>query len=412
MNKATFAGPTRVPNSEHLASGILQRKCACGQHTTAGGACEGCKKGDVKRRATNSSGNFEAPAVVHEALNSPGRALDRATRAFMEPRFGHDFSRVRVHTDAIAAESARSVSAQAYTVGSDVVFDAGRYSPGTEAGKRLLAHELAHVAQQGGRNHGLQGKMTVSQPNDASEVEADRASAAVMSSASADALPFRVTATRGASAQLHRSCDDGRCDTCTGGRKDFWVTVFFRRRATQDTMNKLRTQINGAKAILSKCCLDLKFDFNWTLLPGGGSLPAFQGDPAGNWHYTADEQTLGTGATFSGARGVPMLVVDDVPLSGGGITVDPRFDTTYTGRDYFAIGINQTTTPNPNCNHIAHELWHVSSGNAAHDPANGTVTACTGDAVSPLYCRDLRNMVAPIGDFPEPSRGPGGTRVA
>src|SRR5262249_23002937 len=147
--------------------------------------------------------------------------------------------------------------------------------------------------------------------------------------------------------------------------------------------------------------------------PGGGSLPGWTTDAAGNFsHYTADEQALGSGTTFSGARGVPMLVVDDVPLTGGGVTIDPRFDTTYAGKLYFAIGINQTTTPNPNCNHIAHELWHVGSGQMTHDPANGAVTACTGNGVSPGYCAGLRHMVDPRGDFPMPPTGPGATRVA
>ena len=72
----------------------------------------------------------------------------------MESRFGHDFARVRVHTDARAAESALAVSANAYTVGQHVAFAAGRYAPGTADGKRLLAHELAHVQQQGGDRQG------------------------------------------------------------------------------------------------------------------------------------------------------------------------------------------------------------------------------------------------------------------
>jgi hypothetical protein len=76
---------------------------------------------------------------------SPGRPLDPATRAFMEPRFGHDFSRVRVHADALAAESAAAMEAAAYTVGHDVVFGAGQYAPETSRGRSLLAHELAHV---------------------------------------------------------------------------------------------------------------------------------------------------------------------------------------------------------------------------------------------------------------------------
>ncbi len=87
---------------------------------------------------------------VHEVLRSPGQPLDATTRAFMEPHFGHDFSGVRVHTDVKAAESARAVNALAYTVGSDVVFGNGHYVPQSNEGRRLMAHELTHVVQQGG----------------------------------------------------------------------------------------------------------------------------------------------------------------------------------------------------------------------------------------------------------------------
>jgi hypothetical protein len=90
----------------------------------------------------------EAPAIVHEVLRSPGQALDAVTRGFFEPRFGRDFSGVRVHTGATAEQSAREVNAHAYTVGPNMVFAAGRFAPGTRAGRRLIAHELTHVTQQ------------------------------------------------------------------------------------------------------------------------------------------------------------------------------------------------------------------------------------------------------------------------
>jgi Domain of unknown function (DUF4157)/Lysine-specific metallo-endopeptidase len=89
-----------------------------------------------------------APPLVRDALQGRGQPLDARTRAFFEPRFGHDFSRVRVHTDAAAASSARGIHALAYAVGDDVVFAPGQYAPGTAAGNRLLAHELAHTVQQ------------------------------------------------------------------------------------------------------------------------------------------------------------------------------------------------------------------------------------------------------------------------
>jgi hypothetical protein len=89
-----------------------------------------------------------APPVVHEVLRTPGRPLEPAALAGVGAHFGHDLSRVRVHTDAKAAESARAVDARAYTVGSDIVFGAGQYAPDTPDGSRVLAHELVHVGQQ------------------------------------------------------------------------------------------------------------------------------------------------------------------------------------------------------------------------------------------------------------------------
>lgn len=87
--------------------------------------------------------------VVHDALHTSGQPLDATTRAYMEPRFGHNFGNIRVHTNAAAAQS---MNAWAFTVGQDVVFDAGRYRPDTAAGRRLLAHELTHTIQQSPAN--------------------------------------------------------------------------------------------------------------------------------------------------------------------------------------------------------------------------------------------------------------------
>jgi hypothetical protein len=91
-----------------------------------------------------------APPIVEEALRGNGRPLDGETRMFMESRFGHSFGDVRIHADAIGADSARAVDARAFTVGREIVFGAGEYVPGTDSGRRLLAHELTHVVQQSG----------------------------------------------------------------------------------------------------------------------------------------------------------------------------------------------------------------------------------------------------------------------
>lgn len=144
---------TLTPSFMPIQSGLLQRKCPCGQHTIAGGECTECRKkrDNPQRKAASHSEPEIASPIVHEVLRSLGQPLDPATRAFMESRFGHDFSGVRVHTDAKAAESARAVNALAYTVGWDVVFGAGQFAPETGEGRRLLAHELTHVAQQNSR---------------------------------------------------------------------------------------------------------------------------------------------------------------------------------------------------------------------------------------------------------------------
>src|SRR5262249_11828675 len=81
-------------------------------------------------------------------LRSPGHPLDSAARAFFEPRFGRDFSDVRMHTNKQAAESAKSIAALAYTVGNNIAFGEDQFAPDSNAGRRLLAHELAHVVQQ------------------------------------------------------------------------------------------------------------------------------------------------------------------------------------------------------------------------------------------------------------------------
>jgi hypothetical protein len=174
--------------------GLLQRKCACGNNAMTGGECGECGKkkrlglqtkltinepGDIYEREADriadqvmatpahpavsaapqriqrftgqSNGQMDAaPASVGQALANPGRPLEPALRLDMEQRFSHDFSRVRVHSDAVAEQSARDVNAKAYTVGHDIVFGAGVETPGTREGKRLIAHELAHVVQQSG----------------------------------------------------------------------------------------------------------------------------------------------------------------------------------------------------------------------------------------------------------------------
>lgn len=129
----------------------LQRTCAsCSSGGSTCPECEAEKESLVQRRAEHVSetGGSVPDSFLHDL--GPGQPLDTATRDFVEPRFGHDFSNVRVYTDRRAAESAQAVNALAYTVGHNVVFGQGQYAPETTVGKRLLAHELTHMLQQTG----------------------------------------------------------------------------------------------------------------------------------------------------------------------------------------------------------------------------------------------------------------------
>ena len=176
-----FNGSLRDPSVP-----VLQRKCDC---SGAKGDCSECAPEEnvsLQRRAADHSDRNAVPPIVHDVLRSSGQPLDAGTRAYMEPRFGHDFSDVRVHNDAQAARSAGTVNAFAYTVENHIVLGTGNHSPQTTSTKRLLAHELAHVIQQ--RNGTAFQKSGISSPGDSQEQQAERAEEAVMSDGPVPAL--------------------------------------------------------------------------------------------------------------------------------------------------------------------------------------------------------------------------------
>lgn len=209
--------PDALPSITPMRMGVLQRKCACGSSPGPTGECAKCRRkrklglhaklrvsqpGDPYEREADRVGDqvmrmsepmmahsalpklrvqrqaagdgvASAPPVVHDVLRSPGRPLDAPTLAYFEPRFGHDFGRVRVHTGATAAKSARAVNAYAYTFGNDIVFAEGEQTLESARGRRLLAHERTHVVQQGGRTPaGIELKINAS--DDSAEQEAQR----------------------------------------------------------------------------------------------------------------------------------------------------------------------------------------------------------------------------------------------
>lgn len=130
--------------------------------------------------ARKGNGRAEVAPEVERAIQrvrGGGQSLDSGVRAQMEPAFGADFSTVRVHTDAEADTVSRSLNARAFTTGQDVFFRQGAYNPSSSSGRELLTHELTHVVQQAG---GARPKLTLGQPGDRYEQEADRVARAVI----------------------------------------------------------------------------------------------------------------------------------------------------------------------------------------------------------------------------------------
>jgi hypothetical protein len=235
---------------------MLQRTCDCGQHT-GGGECEDCKKKKkmpLQRHANGSGGPAIAPPIVHDVLRSSGHALEENTQCYFGSRFKHDFSQVRVHTDERAAESARAVSAHAYTVGRHLVFGSGQYSPGSESGRELLAHELTHVAQQGdSAAAAVQASLEISQPGDAAEREAESVAGEVMrggsfrlrpADGSRNANPTIARASRlsrqaNAPAPQNKKMDD-LMKTIHGKLTSFFFNLFVREKDVHEVLQLLK----------------------------------------------------------------------------------------------------------------------------------------------------------------------------
>ncbi|WP_367133694.1 MULTISPECIES: eCIS core domain-containing protein [Streptomyces] len=144
------ASPPQRPVMLSRPSGMYEQQARAAASPAAGGRPSLSRVGPTAAGPpgfTRSSGNAARTAIAR-VLVAPGQALEPATRKAMESHHGHDFSRVRVHTDAHADASARLIGAAAYTAGRHVVFAAGHYRPATPRGRALIAHELAHVIQQ------------------------------------------------------------------------------------------------------------------------------------------------------------------------------------------------------------------------------------------------------------------------
>lgn len=208
---------------------LLQRKCACGGNPGVSGECEKCREKRLQRKAATPISSNQAqvaPPIVHEVLRSRGQPLDAATRAQFEPRFGHSFANVRVHSDAMAAQSARAVNAAAYTVGREIVFNSGQYAPRDVSGQKLLAHELAHVIQQDFVNPA--GELGIAPPNDIHEQEAEVFANQFLTKPSESIPDLNTPVSRGV---LQRAPDAGGAAFNLGacGPLSLWINAFIPR---------------------------------------------------------------------------------------------------------------------------------------------------------------------------------------
>jgi hypothetical protein len=169
-------------------------------------------------RAAKSSDSKRSPGIsmpertkVARVLQAPGQQLDSASRAYWEPQFAHDFSRVRVHTDAQAAEAAEALNSRAFTVGRHITFSRGLWAPRTEVGQRLLAHELSHVVQQEAAHDANPEALSVSSTADPGERCAEDISSGVQPAwrvSSQPALRLNVVQIQRAPAGEHEGEDD------------------------------------------------------------------------------------------------------------------------------------------------------------------------------------------------------------
>jgi len=308
--QTTNVGPVRL----NAFQARLQR---CGDHGCPPSGC-GDAPDRLHRKSVRGAGSEDAiPSSVEATLTTSGTPLETGLRGEMESRVGHQLDHVRIHTDPAAARSARDVSAAAYTVGPHVVFGAGRFRPATDDGRRLLTHELAHVAQQRGQTWPV-GSLRMSQPGDPDEAEADRVS-------NGYAKPTSIGA---AASVLHRTWEATGSPSCTGRSQDRWLrkVVVDQEKAQSVTLHWSDGGVTSSICSTGKghCCVP------------GGSAPGTSASvsesrrngsnatPIGSDFTISDTHESFNGwrfwNTFLGARGIALHrhhTVTGTPLSHG-----------------------------------------------------------------------------------------------
>ena len=250
---STRSKRTRPPAKSAVAALQPERKRHSDGASLAPSALDGARRGpsSVAHEWTG-----DVPGVVHETLATAGEPLDAAARTDLESAFDHDFSHVRVHTDAGAAASADSVDALAYTVGSDVVFGAGKYAPRQGEGQQLLAHELSHVVDQ---DHGIRTGSLQRQPRPkAAPVDQDAQVIIDLAAAKTDAPDKRAVAVVNAIVAQYFPSDAGKIESVAykGGLDGLHTTSIGRGKDTKgaievgDTFVAQTDQRNFARSVL------------------------------------------------------------------------------------------------------------------------------------------------------------------
>lgn len=175
------SGNAHEQEADRVAEEVMRMPEPQLQHTCTGGGFPESQNEQrtheqlqTKSVEANHTGDMVAPPIVHEVLRSSGQPMDSATRAFFEPRFGHDFGKVSVHADMQASEAASAVNARAFTIGRDMVYGSGQYRPDSQSGLKLIAHELTHIIQQSGGGPGQRDVVQRKAPS--AEVTSDKTS--------------------------------------------------------------------------------------------------------------------------------------------------------------------------------------------------------------------------------------------
>lgn len=352
------------------------------QRCTADKECDDCRAKRLGlQRAAFGNAPALTPPIVNEVLNSAGQPLDAGTRGFMEARFGHNFSNVRVHTDARSAESASAVNARAYTVGSDVVFGEGQFAPRTKAGQQLLAHELAHVIQQRGGYSRSAEELEISSPEDADERLAESISERIVKD---DGTTTAIPTSNPGGVMLARAClTAAECKRpIPGSAVDFGKQVS-QARPTQQTAQAAGVGRQGRLALALEEFLDKE-------LPGALT----------NVHGIFVDNTLPQGARASlsdctsinppiqGATKDCMFVIPDLESQATDFITKTGAEMPIIGgmpRDQWRVDTLRL---------MVHEVTHAMFKTAPDSPAQRT--QCKGDDVT----HELSELTAIIAEFP------------